>query len=206
MQMRSCEVLRASEQLKYVYEGEPPQVQQYCRRQIFVPPFVFTRERLMVLPIPPGPLTTDPTVISIDMREIGPKLRSFMGNPTDRIMLELDDVEAESAPGAVWDVFVGLPENVSPSTESPHYVGSVALFGSGIRSGARHKKFLPARFVFPLNRALTISLEKSVEQLSVRFVPQGVLAEGKLLPPEVKSPVRIGHMTLIVERAQEGGG
>lgn len=205
IQMTSCEVLRAAEQLRYVYEGEPPQVKQYCKPRIFVPPLVFTKEQLMIPPIPPITLTSEPTFISIDLREVGPMLRTFMGSATDRVLLELEDVEAERAPEVVWDVFVGLPESTDPNSESPHFVGSVALFGSGIRNEAKHK-FLPARFLFPLNRALAASLDKSAEQLSVRFVSQGVLVEGKPLPPDVKSPVRIGRISLSVERIRENGG
>ncbi len=205
VQMTSCEVLRAAQQLRYVYEGEPPQVNQHCRPRIVVPPFTFTKERFMIPPIPPITLNSDQTSISIDLREVGPRLRTFMSGTTDKILLELEDVEAERAPEAVWDVYVGLPENVTLTSESPHFVGSVALFGSGIRSETRHK-FLPARFIFPLNRALVPSLERNAEQLSVIFVPQGVLVEGKPLPPDVKSPVRIGRVGLVVEREQESGG
>ena len=205
VQMTSCEVLRAAEQLHYVYEGEPPQVRQYCKPKIFLPSFIFTQERLMGPPIPPVTLTAEPTTISIELKEVGPKIRTFMGSTNDRVLLELEDVEAESAPGVVWDVYVGLPEGASHNTESPHYVGSVALFGSGIRSEAKHK-FLPARFIFPLNRALAAASDKSAEQLPVRFVPHGVLVEGKPLPPELKSAVRIGRIGLVVEHAQEGGG
>jgi tyrosinase len=205
VQMTSCEVLRAAEQLNYVYEGEPPQLKQYCKPKIIVPPFVFTKERLMVPPIPPITLTSEPTTISIELREIGPKMWTFMSSATDRVLLELEDVEAESAPGVVWDVYVGLPESAIPDSESPNFVGSVALFGSGIRNEAKHK-FLPARFIFPLNRALAASLDTSAEHLPVRFVPQGVLVEGKPLPPELKSAVYIGRIGLVVERAQEGGG
>jgi tyrosinase len=32
VKMRGCDVLRAAKQLSYVYEGEPPQVEQYCPR------------------------------------------------------------------------------------------------------------------------------------------------------------------------------
>ena len=34
MHMTACDVLRCAEQLNYTYEGEPPQVKEYCLKFI----------------------------------------------------------------------------------------------------------------------------------------------------------------------------
>jgi hypothetical protein len=54
------------------------------------------------------------------------------------LFLELDDVEAEKQPGAVWAVYVGLPPGSEPDSKSPYYVGVLSLFGARIRSEAPH--------------------------------------------------------------------
>ena len=204
VEMTGCQILRAVDELHYVYEGESIQVKQYCSPKFVEPPVDFVEERLAVPPIPPVTLSSEPTTISIDLQALNNKIQPLLESTTDQIALELQGVEAESAPGVVWDVFVGLPDGAAPDSQSPFFVGSVALFGTGIRSEAT-KEFRPARFIFPIKQALAASRQKNAEQLPVRFVPQGVLVEGKPLPPDLKSAVRIGRIGIMVERTQKGG-
>ena len=204
VQMTTCDVLRTAEELQYVYEGEPIQVKQYCPRKPVEPPISFVDERLAVPAIFPITLTSDPSMVTIDLKELTGKVQPLLDSTTDQIALELLDVEAESAPGVVWDVFVGAPKDTMPDSQSPSFVGSVALFGAGIRREATHE-FRPARFLLPMKRALAASLQENKGQLSIRFVPQGVLVEGKPSAPDLKSSVRIGRIGIIVERTQESG-
>ena len=51
VELTGCDVLRAKEQLKYSYQGEPPQVKEYCVRIIPIPHWII--EKLFKLPIPP---------------------------------------------------------------------------------------------------------------------------------------------------------
>jgi tyrosinase len=204
VQMTTCDVLRTAEELQYIYEGEPVQVKQYCPRKPVEPPISFVDERLIVAPISPVTLTAQATIVSIDMKDLSSKMQPVLDSTTDQIALELLDAEAESAPGVVWDVFVGAPKDTTPDSQSPSFVGSVALFGAGIRHVATHE-FRPARFLFPMKRALAAVLQENKGQLPIRFVPQGVLVEGKPLAPDLKSPVRIGRIGIIVERTQQSG-
>jgi len=110
-------------------------------------------------------------------------------------------VEAENPPGVVWDVFVGLPVNAVPDADGPFFVGTLALFGPGIRSAHRHSE--SAHFVFPINRAIAAAMKANPEGTAVTFVPHGVLVNGKPSRPEVKSPVRIGQARLTVETKEE---
>jgi len=110
-------------------------------------------------------------------------------------------VEAEDPPGVVWDVFVGLPANAAPDTESPFFVGTLSLFGPGIRSAHHHSE--PAHFVYPINRAIAAAMKANPERTTVTFVPHGVLVSGKPSRPEVKSRVRIGQAKLTVETKEE---
>ena len=205
VQMTSCDVLRATEELHYIYEGSPVQEKQYCSRKPVTAPIGPIEEALVVPPVSPITLTSEPITVSIDITNLSGKLHQHAEHATDQILLDLRDVEAASNPGVVWDVFVGLPKGTTADAQSPAFVGSLALFGTGIRNEAPHG-FHPARFVFPIKRPLLTSLAQSSGELSVLFVPQGVLVDGKPLPPDVTTPVRIGRLGIIVERTQVGRG
>jgi len=204
VQMNSCQVLRAAAQLKYVYEGEPPQVNQNCLR-ILVPPIFWIKELLFKIPGPPVELGPDPVSFPIDIAKIRERITRVLANKSQRLMLQLDDIETETQPGVVWEVYVGLPAGQAPNAEGPHYVGNIALFGSGIRSevhGRRHK-FMPASFSFVINGAIEESIRGNAEKIEITFVPHGVLIDGKPSGPEVKSKVKIGSASLVVASEKE---
>src|SRR5262249_12984364 len=130
VEMTACDVLRAAQQLSYVYESEPPQVNQFCSRKIIpwvIPeligaiklkrPFVLDRKQRQL-----------PLIQSKD-RELADRLTSLgkKGQP-DTVTLQFKGVEADRNPGAIWEVYVGLPQNAKPSAESAYFVGNVALF------------------------------------------------------------------------------
>ena len=109
----------------------------------------------------------------------------------------LKNVEADAQPGAMWEVYVGLPPNTKYDAKSPYFVGNVAMFGDGIRGEGHH----PAEFTFPLNRALRALSARSA--LQVTFVPtSGVVVDGRPQPAQVKAPVRIGEVNLLLDKAQ----
>jgi len=205
VKMSACEILRAAEQLHYVYEGEPPQVLDFCKRR---PPrqfWEFERAVLIELPGPPVELRSETVTFPIELREISGKVRAVLESKGDVLLLELEEVEAEQPPGVAWAVYVGPAgeEEAEAGVDSPSYVGTLSLFGSGVRSETHHE-FKPAHFVYPLNRAVQAALKAKAEHLQVSFVPLGIVVDGKATRPEVKSPVRIGKMRLVIDRATEG--
>jgi tyrosinase len=198
--MSACQILRAAEQLNYVYECEAPQVREFCR---FRPPiWEYVTELLARIPIPPVELKSEPVTFQIELKELRRRLESLMESKTETVLLELEDVEAESQPGVAWEVYAGLPKGAQPESRSPQYIGSLSLFGSGIRSEG-HKEFKPARFLYPLNRALQAALKANESSLPIAFVPVGIMIDGKPSRPEVKSPVRIGKANLLVQTRKE---
>lgn len=197
VQMTGCEVLRAAQQLNYVYEGEPTQVNQYCLK-IKLPPFVIVRKELIHFPIPPIVLESKPVSFPMELKPLRQQLTAFADSKTDTILLAFDAVETDRQPGVVWEVYVGLPANTAADTKSPHYVGNIALFGAGVRSDAHHE-FKPARFDFPINRAIAPALKGGQETVPVTLVPSGILVDGKPSRPKVESKVRIGRVSLVVE-------
>jgi Common central domain of tyrosinase/Polyphenol oxidase middle domain len=193
--MSACQILRAAEHLNYVYECEPPQVGEFCRFRL--PIWEYVTELLARMPIPPVELKSEPVTFEITLKELRRRLESLAESPTETVLLELEDVESESQPGVVWEVYAGLPKGVHPESRSAQYIGSLSLFGAGIRNEG-HKEFKPAHFVYPLNRALQAALKRNETNFPVTFVPVGILIDGKPSRPEVKSPVRIGKANLLV--------
>jgi len=202
VKMSACEILRAAEQLDYVYEGEPPQVLEFCKRRRPEPWWEFEQVVLFQLPGPPVELKGQPVSVPIDLKEIRGKLATVLESKADTLLLDLDGVEAERQPGVGWAVYVGLPGEGEADVNSPSYVGSLSLFGSGVRN-EEHHEFKPAHFVYPLNRALQAAVKTNAERVQVTFVPLGIVVDGKATRPEVKSPVHIGKISLVVEKAKE---
>jgi hypothetical protein len=203
VKMTGCDVLRAAQQLNYVYEGEPPQVNEYCLK-IFPPPWLFAQEVLLQLPVPPIVLGPEPVSFPIELKELRPKVGALMESQTDTLFLELD-AEAEQPPGAVWEVYVGLPPNSEPKAESPYYVGNVVLFGEGIRNqphGNQAHEFKPAHILLPINHALAAAMKTNQERVSVSFVPQAILVDGRPVRPKVEAPVRVSAVKISVQRAK----
>jgi Common central domain of tyrosinase/Polyphenol oxidase middle domain len=198
--MTACDILRAAQQLNYVYESEPPQVKEFCRLRF--PWWEYVREVVFRLPIPPVELKSEPVSFPIELREVREKILPLLERKDESLLLELDDVEAENNPGVSWAVFVGLPEGKEPQKDSPAYVGSFSLFGVGIRS-QKHHEFKPAHFEFPINRAMQAALRANVERVPVTFLPVGIIIDGKPSRPAVKSPVRIGKASLTRETRKE---
>ena len=116
----------------------------------------------------------------------------------------MKNVTADRQPGAIWEVYLGLPAGAAPNPEGPYFVGSLAMFGMGIRSQSRHE-FMPAEFAFASDRAVRTALSAGSRKLSLTFVATGPLIHGKRSTPHVAAPVRIGSVFFAVETKQKRG-
>ena len=194
VKMTPCDVLEASAQLNYTYEGEPPQVTQTCGT---LPPWIFREIVLLKFPFPPNPIDGDPYTLPVDISSIVQKLESILQNPAKRIYLELQGVTTDTQPGATWEVYVGLPAGVAPNPSSPFYVGKMALFGAGVKSDA-HMTFHPASLRFYIETAISGPLANGQGSIPITFVPRGILINGHRSTPRVKSPVTVTNGEIIV--------
>jgi Protein of unknown function (DUF_B2219) len=166
------------------------------------PIWEYATELLARIPIPPVELKSEPVSFQIEVKKLRRRLESLVESKSETVLLELEDVEAESQPGVVWEVYAGLPKGARPESSSTQYVGSLSLFGAGVRSEG-HKEFKSAHFVYPLNRALQTTLKRNEQNFPITFVPVGILIDGKPSGPEVKSPVHIGKANLLVQTKRE---
>jgi hypothetical protein len=196
--MNACQILNTGKQLGYAYSKLEP-VFASCPPKPVVPSPLHVKEIVFTLPIPPVELGAQPASFPMELKGVRGRLAPLLKSKTDSLYLELDEVLADTQPGVTWAVFVGLPEGAPPSAKSPHFVGQLGLFGAGVRDEPHHGGE-GAHFSFPISRALRAAGPKGLDLVSVRLVPLGMYRDGKPVTPEVKSTVRIGRVSVWVER------
>jgi Common central domain of tyrosinase/Polyphenol oxidase middle domain len=199
--MTACDILRCAEQLNYTYEGEPPQVKEYCLKFIF-PWWLLVVQVLIQWPGPPVELGEREITVPIEIAKIRDRIPALLQSKNESLVIELDNVVAEREPGVVWEVYLGAPPNAALTAESPHFLGTMTLFASGVRAHA-HGEFKPEHFTFRANRAMEAALRTRQEKLPLVFVPTGPLIDGKPSQPKVQSPVRIGAINVAIARNEE---
>src|SRR5206468_6980565 len=70
VQMTGCDVLRASQQLGYTYQGEPKQVKQDCAGTARAAKMDFKRETLLQVPTPPIEVGSEPVSFPLNITEL----------------------------------------------------------------------------------------------------------------------------------------
>jgi tyrosinase len=195
VQLSGCDVLRAEQQLNYRYQGEPAQVNQICLRS--VPEWLFQRARLFRWPIPPFFLTTARHSVVTDISRFRARLVATARSKNASVLLRLDNVAAARQPRAVWQVFLAPPNVSRFDAGGPFFIGTVALFGTGVRAGAH--EFKPTSFTFVADLALQTALRSGTDRLALTFVAVGPLRNGKPSRPRVAARVRIGAVSMFVQ-------
>jgi len=190
--MTDCDVLRAAQQLNYTYQGEPPQVNEYCLR-IILPPWVWQIVAILRLPIPEVQVNSDPVTLPVNL---GDKLAQVqkLAVSSERLLLVLDGVYAETQPGITYDVYMGLPAGTASSPDSPFLIGTFSLFGLGVKNEMSHGA-KPATFRFAINRAVTEALRQK-RNLNITIIPSGPLVGGKPSRVQSKATLHIGSITV----------
>ncbi len=200
VQMKACDVLNSAAQLNYSYESEPPEVNEYCRRIIFP----IWQYELVVLIRWPDPVICGPrpVTIPIDIKALRDKMLTAAANDNQTLLLRFDNVEAERAPGVVWEVYAGLPAGKEPDPEGPYFLGTMSLFAAGIRTDMKHN-YKPAEFSFEMDRAVSTALRTNADKLEITIVPSGILIDGKRTQPKVAAPARIGSVSIAIENRKK---
>ena len=194
--MSACEILRAAQQLNYMYENECNQVNDYCYFCYYCWWVVYCCVTLLDLP----PLNLGPGIVSVPIGVLDDQYWQAIQR-YELVTLQLNNVQALHQPGASWQVYVGLPSGAEPYPESQYYVGSVTLFGAGIHDEGHNGEFHPANFNLVINRAV-LATQKGAP-LTLTFVPSGPLINGKPSQPEVKALVNIGSVSLAIGKQEQ---
>ena len=202
--MTGCDVLGAAKQLNYTYEGEPVQVDQTCQALAsVVNSSEVTRSERYVMLWSPITLGSEPVIANFDIQTQLNRITAAAVSKTESLLLELDGVEADQQPGVIWEVYLGASEEeIKRGIDSPYFVGTVSLFGAGIRADTHHN-MAPARFIFPIKRVVQTALKANETNLPLTFVPTGPLIDGKPSRPDVKFKVTIAKLSVLIEPLEE---
>jgi hypothetical protein len=191
--MTDCDVLRAAQQLNYVYDSEPPQVNEYCIRIWKFPPWLWQIVQVIHFPISPIEVNSERVNVPIELGEQSKRIQQIAASSEQRLFVVLSGIEAATQPGVTYQVYIGLPANEPPEPKSPYYVGTFSLFGLGVRDEGHHGS-TPATYRFPANRAVTAALRRD-ETPTLTIVPSGILIDGKPSRPEAKATLHIGAVS-----------
>ncbi|HJQ34353.1 MAG TPA: tyrosinase family protein [Pyrinomonadaceae bacterium] len=196
--MKACDVLRASAQLGYTYEGEPSQVFQSCIRFVRLN-IVLQKEVIIRWPIPEVVIRSERVRFPLAVKQVRQRIATLAQSKSDALVLDIEGVEADRPPGVTYEVYVGLPAGAEPDPKSPYYVGNFSLFSVGVRSHSHHG-FRPARFSFRVNRALLAALSASQEDPQVTIVPRDIDVDGRRTAPKSEADVKLGSVSLSLKR------
>ncbi len=201
--MSACQILNAASQLNYVYEAGPSPPLETCPSRFICCIPIYEYIEFVGPPIPP--IGAQPVHIPLPLTtEQRQTLTNRAPSSTENIYLQLQNVQASSAPNVVWQVYVGPATTPAaamtpnaPAGKNPHYVGNVVLFGLGVKGGM---PTMPATLSFKINRALLASQGP----LTITFVPAGILINGQPSHPQVRETVQIGKLRVVVETIKQG--
>jgi tyrosinase len=151
-------------------------------------------------PTPPIALGATPVTISLTMRPpaagAAPLLFGKVATglaPSAKLTLLFQDLRAQAAPGVVYKVYVGLPDNPTPEQLKEHYVGMLNFFNA-VSHGGHAPQGMPA----PSGSSAPIAITGVAKDLATK----GRLANNPkvtLIPSGTPSPnakATIGGVTL----------
>lgn len=206
--MKPQEVLDSAEQLGYVYDDMP---------SFRLPD---------VAPTPPGDreparppelaaATDEPLELAGSAKSVSLSVpsssRSLVAPPQDgggRLLIRVEDIEAERDPKIVYSVYLNLSENAGPEEHLAHHIGNLAFFGIEKASDpdAPPGGGVGWRHTFDATDVVAHLQEKErwdPESLNVTFEPIGVLAApGEEAVAEDREagapvpPVKIGRVSV----------
>jgi tyrosinase-like protein/polyphenol oxidase-like protein len=204
--LTGCDVLRAQEQLDYIYEGEPAQVNEYCSIKFPNPKWLkFYIIKWPDIILPPLP---DPPPYVFEIERVRERLIEIAKDPRTDVTLDFD-VEADVQPNTFYEIYLGMPRGVAPQSGSPFYVGNIAFFGFGTRQGGHqhHGNFQPASFSFKADEAIIAALlRQDVTNagggLTLTIVPRGADRIDQREPVKPAATLRISNVSLSGRRLQ----
>jgi tyrosinase len=128
-----------------------------------------------------------------------------------RILLSVENIEAEQNPGTVYGVYVNLPADASPDVAESHHAGNVSFFGverARNPRGDEHAHSLRTMHdITELTQSLAAHGEWDGRHVEVTFRPLGLIPPDQpelahALPDQVTDadpPVTIGRVAIFYE-------
>jgi hypothetical protein len=203
VEITGCEILRAQDQLGYVYEEEPPQVREFCQYSI---PTAATLAQANILVHPQTPVTelTDQQKTIVVPVDPGPMARLHESVANKKIILNLEKLEADGPTGVVFEVYLNLPSDATNvDYRSIHYAGLLSFFGIGSAEHAQHTHGEGNQRSFVITDVYRRLRERNLwneRQVSLTFIPRGLNSpEGKPLPVRVTGRPRFAQVSIIAQ-------
>jgi tyrosinase len=148
---------------------------------------------------------TEHVPVAIDARAHRETLAKQGVSEPQRILLHLDDIEAEENPGSVYGVYVNLPEDAGVRQLAEHHVGNLSFFG--LEQAREPRGDEPAHGIrssmdiTDVAQSLKAHGEWDGEHVRVTLRPLGLLApEGADAPPPKPThedlPVHVGRVSV----------
>jgi tyrosinase len=215
---KPADVLDIVGQLGYTYEVAPPAAPAAAG-----PP---TPEEAVSGPEPPErepelvgasqaavQLVGGPASVSVDIDAQAHQtaLQALGAAEPPRILLSVDDIEADQNPGTVYGIYLNLPAGASPQVAEEHHAGNVSFFGverARNPRGDEHAHGLRVvSDITELTRSLAAQGEWDGRHVEVTFRPLGLIPEDRpglahALPDDVTDadpPVTIGRVSIFYE-------
>ncbi len=128
-----------------------------------------------------------------------------------RILLSVEDIEAEQNPGTVYGIYINLPDGASPDVAEAHHAGNVSFFGverARNPRGDEHAHSLRVvHDITELTESLSAQGEWDGRHVEVTFRPLDLIPHDQpelahALPDQVTDadpPVTIGRVSILYE-------
>ena len=125
---RCADVLDTVADLHYTYDPAPAPVHHLARAVSAGDDEEEPEPRLVGASEAPVRLTGAAERVSVPI-DAPARQEALAAAPAPRIVLNLEDIEADGEPGTVYGVFVDLPEGAPEDVAALHHVGNLSLFG-----------------------------------------------------------------------------
>jgi hypothetical protein len=196
--MRVRDVINALAQLHIRYEGEPAIPAQTCPpgRAAEAPVAALNiAQRTLMTAEQPTTLGATPTTLTMRMPSaaVRERARGAITAANRTLVLRVEGIKADTQPGVIYEVYVGLPAGVKPDISRPEYVGTLSTFGAG-HAGA--EGFSAA---WPIDAAAARALQASGDNVAVTFVPRGVFNGAQEQAVQLQGNVSFSKMRVIEE-------
>ena len=149
--------------------------------------------------------------VQIDPQAHAAALAATGATTPERILLSVEDIDAEQNPGTVYGIYLNLPANASGEEAEGHHAGNVSFFGverARNPRGDEHAHSLRVvNDITELTRSLAAQNEWGGRHVEVTFRPLGLIPHDRpelahALPDDVTDtdpPVTIGRVAIFYQ-------
>ncbi len=206
--MSGSQVVNTATQLNYRYETKS------CLKIFPWKWWIYKRWYLIKWPIP---YEINTKLLKRSFREAKPEMLdnfikernkprfNFDGESPDKLMIEIESVKVEKAPEGVIEVYLNLPANERPTSQSKSFVGLLDLFSISHANRHPNMRGMASETKIELNasrtaRALGLSIA-DLKNAEISFYVRGNTVQGREI--SAAASIRVNGINLAIEEAQK---